>query len=431
MGYDWEVFQRQWARWQDFRAWQRDNRWLEDDDGGFPAYAEWYKNEVKKDFVEQAVAKELANLRADPSIIERAWKKKLWNRREQQWSCREHHGGAQFTDYVNAVKRRLASHGFNRPFYLKEDLKQQDDLATWIEYLCFEYWWLDRYTRTIDRLKPDYDKAWQKLVDKKVLRLHETQEFIRTTKSGMQTQADRDRARETVQRAHTKARQVYTSTQLDPNRLSIPKSERIKRLEEAIHKLMEAEARLKSVNERGDLIVEFVRSTFDFAFAKKDAARHRILLSWILTQVPLIEAKLNSTEVKGYRSNETNNTKREIHANDDDSQHRTSKKRKLDGSEFGLRSDQNTAVITKEKIQQQVSLMTNEKRSLSHNQTRRLQAKEPPTKHPPRAVTVHETTPQGLRCSARVAARLENLRTVLALQTFRKKLRPRWRRKPV
>lgn len=422
---------KQWARWQDFRTWQRDNRWLEDDDGGFPAYAEWYKNETKKDFVEHAVASELAELEADPSIIERAWKNKLWNRREQQRFCREHHRGVHFTDYVNAVKHRLASHGFIQPFYLKEDFKQQDDLATWIEYLCFEYWWLDRYTCIIDRLKPDYDKAWQKLVDKNVLRPHETQEFIRTTKSGMQTQADRNRARETVQRAQIKARQVYTSTQLDPNRLSIPKSERIKRLEEAIHKLMRAKARLKSVNERGDLIVEFVRSTFDFAFAKKDAARHRILLSWILAQVPLIEAKLNSTGAREDGSNQTDRTKRKIHTDDDDSQHRSPKKRKLDRSEFGLRSDQNTAVITKEKIQQQVSLMTNEKGSWSHNQTQRLQATKPPTKHPPRVVRVHEATPQGLRRSARVAARLENLETVLALQTFRKKLRPKRQKKPV
>lgn len=346
------MFQRQWARWQDFRTWPWDNRWLEDDDGGFPAYAEWYKNEVKKDFAEQAAARELAKIRADPSIIERAWKKKLWNRREQQRFCREHHGGVHFTDYVNAVKHRLANHGFIRPFYLKEDLKQQDDLATWIEYLCFEYWWLDRYTRIIDRLKPDYDKAWQRLVDKKVLRPHETQEFIRTTKSGMQTQADRDRARETLQRAQIMARQVYTSTQLDPNRLSIPKSERIKRLEDAIHTLIEAKARLKSVNERGDLIVEFVRSTFDFAFAKKDAARHRILLSWILAQVPLIEAKLNSTGAREDGSNQADRTKRKNHTDDDDSQHRTPKKRNLDRSEFGLRSDQNTAVTTKEKIQQ-------------------------------------------------------------------------------
>lgn len=344
-GFNWAVFQKQWARWQDFRTWQRDNRWLQDDDEGLPAYAEWYKNEVKKDFVEHAVPIELARLEADPSQIERAWKKKLWNRREQQRYCREHHGGAQFTDYANAVKRRLASHGFIRPFHLKEDLRQQDDQATWIEYLCFEYWWLDRYTRIIDRRKPDYDKAWQKLVDKKVLRPHQTKEFIRTTESAMQTQADRNRAQETVKNAEIKARQVYTSTQLDPKRLSIPVSERIKMLREATYQLLEARARLKSVNERGDLIREFVRSTFGIAFAKKDAARHRILLSWILAQVPLIEAKLNSTGVGENGSSEAEGTKRKMHSNDDESQHRTAKKRKLDRLDFGLRSDQITIVI--------------------------------------------------------------------------------------
>lgn len=126
-------------------------------------------------------------------------------------------------------------------------------------------------------------------------------------------------------------------------------------IQEATHKLIEAKARLKSANERGDLITEFVRSTFKIAAAKKDAARHRILLSWILAQVSLIEAKLNSTEARKDGSNRTDRTKRKIYTDDDDSQHRTPKKRKLDCSEFDLRSDQKTAVVKKEKLQQQVS----------------------------------------------------------------------------
>ena len=315
--------------------------------------------------MEKAVPQQLAMLQDDPSIIKDAWESKLWHRRRQQRYCREHHGGVQFSDYVNAVKRRLASHGFVQPIHLQEDLKQQDDLATWIEYLCFEYWWLDRYTRTIDRLKPDYDKGWQKLVDKKLLRPHETQEFILTAEFSWRIDDERKRARETKQKAEMKARQFYASTQLDPNRLSIPKPERIRRLREAAHELLKAKAQLKLVKERGDSIIEFVRSTSRISVAKRDAARHRILLSWILAQVPLITAKLDSIGVRGNGSHGTESTKRKIHSDDynDDSQYRAAKQRKLDRLESGSHSDQITAVTTKEEPQQQTSFITNEKES--------------------------------------------------------------------
>lgn len=52
-------------------------------------------------------------------------------------------------------------------------------MTTWIEYLNYEHWWLDKYTSDIERLEPDHDKAWQELVDLKILRPHETKEFLR------------------------------------------------------------------------------------------------------------------------------------------------------------------------------------------------------------------------------------------------------------
>jgi hypothetical protein len=69
-----------------------------------------------------------------------------------------------------------------------------------IEYLNFEYWWLDRFTKTIGRLKPDHDKAWQELVDLKVLRPRETQASIRDLASAMQAQAELDQARKLFRR---------------------------------------------------------------------------------------------------------------------------------------------------------------------------------------------------------------------------------------
>ena len=287
----WEVFQRQWSRWRYFRKWQMDNRWLDDDDGGFPAFIENWKEHIKRHYTKRAAIKELARIEADPLCLKGAWDLGQLDRRRQRDYCREFHGGDKFSDYVEAVTRRLARHGFTRPFQLKEDLKQQNQLATWIEYLNFEYWWLDRYTDTIERLKPGYDKAWQKLVDSKVLRPHETTEYLRSAASGNQQWNEEDRAWKAVQRATTKAEQVYTSTQLDPHRLMIPQLERIRRIDAARRELVAAQGLLRSIKRRNNLIGDFASETAPLALAKKDAARHRILLPWILEKVPMVEAE--------------------------------------------------------------------------------------------------------------------------------------------
>jgi len=45
----------------------------------------------------------------------------------------------RFPTYCLLVQKRLTRHGFERPFQLDEDLDQQDKLATWIEFLNYEY----------------------------------------------------------------------------------------------------------------------------------------------------------------------------------------------------------------------------------------------------------------------------------------------------
>ena len=57
------------------------------------------------------------------------------------------HKGAR--ESMAATKRRLKAAGFNgrRPFRFHNDPNQQDERATWIEYLRFECWWQDRTTQ--------------------------------------------------------------------------------------------------------------------------------------------------------------------------------------------------------------------------------------------------------------------------------------------
>lgn len=377
----WEVFQRQLSRWRYFQKWQRDNRWLEDDDGGFPAYIENHKQFIKRYCYEGAVAKELAKIEADPSCLQICWDAVQRDRQRQRDYCREFHGGDEFSDYVDAVNRRLAQHEFIRPFQLKEDPKQQDGLATWIEYLNFEYWWLDRYTESIERLKPDFDKAWQKLVDSNVLRPYQTRESVRSLSSLNWQQNEQDQALNNRQRAAAKAEQVYVSTQLDPSRLSIPQPERIRRINEAHRELVRAQEKLDSISRRNERIGDFVSSTRALKVAERDATRHRTLIPWILEQVPLIEAELNQARAAEPVSGGTKRTKRRLEFDDGTSGQQASKKQRF-------------VHITKQTYEQVP-------RPVPPPQQEKLRkrARAVPAKHPPQTLAA-----QGLRRSARTAA---------------------------
>ncbi|KAI0872475.1 hypothetical protein GGS24DRAFT_518539 [Hypoxylon argillaceum] len=319
-----EIFQRQLARWQDFRKWQNDNRGIEDDTT-YPAYVESVKLRHRRFRGEESYICLLAKLEDNPSYLEKDWDRDQELRDLQRSRCRENRGGNGFPGYVEAVKRRLARHGFTRPFQLKYDPKRQDKLTEWIEYLNFEYWCLDWYAASIQRLKPAHDKAWRELVDSKIARPGETMESIRTTASSMQRSREQSQAREAMRRAKSRVKEVYTSTSLAPlaplapNRLNTPMKERSQRLQAATRELLAAEASKESIIKRGSLIEKFIRGTSGFVDAKKDASRHSILVQWVLDQVPLVEAELTRSEATKVKPDETKRrAKRRLDSNDDD-----------------------------------------------------------------------------------------------------------------
>ncbi|KAL8354467.1 hypothetical protein RB601_004050 [Gaeumannomyces tritici] len=142
--YPWGVFQKQQQRWVMFRRWQRDNR-------------------------------DLDELEDDLSWLKELWDDEQERRTWQRHYCREPgDSGVGFPGYVDAAKRRLARHGFTRSFELNQDPKQQGKLETWIEYLSFEYWWLDQFMHAIDCRKERGDKVSQELKDTGVLQPIET-----------------------------------------------------------------------------------------------------------------------------------------------------------------------------------------------------------------------------------------------------------------
>ncbi|KAL2877654.1 hypothetical protein SGCOL_006991 [Colletotrichum sp. CLE4] len=304
------IFQRQLQRWQDFRKWQNDNRDRQDEDGGFPAYVERQKYIVQRDWSRRTRAERLAEIEANPSCLQSDWEDEQGERERQRRLCREH-GCRGFCDYINSVKRRLASHDFMQPFDLDEDPTKQDRLTTWIEYLNYECWWLDKCISDIQRLKPEHDKLWQELVEKEILKPHETKEFIRTDTSGMEAELEEHQARKAVQRAESEARKIFTTTQENPDRARIPKAKRISLLKCGTEKLLAAKRRFEQIQSRNDRITEFIRATFNYDEAQRDAARQRILVQWVLDQVPLIEAETESSKSNRVEPGARKGTKRQ------------------------------------------------------------------------------------------------------------------------
>lgn len=394
----WEVFERQWKRWQEFRHWQRDNRWQEDD-SGYSEYVEDTKRFTKREFTASGCARELARIEADPLCLMSRWESEQATRQHQRYYCAEIHNG-DFSDYVNAVKRRLARHGFTRPFQLKEDLKHQDKLSTWVEYLNFEYWWLDRYIRSMERLKPVHDEAWQQLVDSGVIRPGETEEDMRTFASGMKGQAEEDQAREAVERATATGNQIYILTQLSARRLSIPQPERVRLLREAAHKVRTAKAKLESVTKRLDLRSDFLRGTYDFKIAKEDVANLETLLPWVLEQIPLIESEMSQPNVIKDRCR---GRKRSLDSNSNNALRRAFKMPKLDHQKSCSLPTNGTATQqTENKPDDLVSFAINHERSLSRDPSPISQAAARPSRE---ALAGCRAKPQQLRRSARIAAR--------------------------
>ncbi|KAL8348743.1 hypothetical protein RB601_002289 [Gaeumannomyces tritici] len=144
--HDLAVFERPMQRWREFRRWQRDNRNIqamkERDEG-------W----------------------------ERVWKDKQLARRQERETHREVPGGT-FEEYLEAARRRLRENGLDEDLQLLEDAKQQSERVTWMEYLVFEYWWLERRTLWVDYWEKRCPFIWEKITSLGLLKDGETREDV-------------------------------------------------------------------------------------------------------------------------------------------------------------------------------------------------------------------------------------------------------------
>ncbi|CAH0000226.1 unnamed protein product [Clonostachys byssicola] len=153
----WESSILQLKNWERFRTWQRDHRGPNDQDN-FQAfvqeqYRDWEILRGDADYSTWCLETE-----EQPTRLWSAWEKRQHDRethREQ--------GCGSFTDYSEAARRRLEKNGFRHPFRLHPDPMQQDPLTTWIEYLAYEYWWLDHYTEALDGTQEKLRELWERV----------------------------------------------------------------------------------------------------------------------------------------------------------------------------------------------------------------------------------------------------------------------------
>ncbi|KAH8747275.1 hypothetical protein F5883DRAFT_653602 [Diaporthe sp. PMI_573] len=273
---DRSVFGNQMCHWRDFRRWQAHNR-----REGRPRYVG-----VDSYFV----------------AADRAYNDFVWYFRRGS------------PNYTEAAKKLLAQYDFTRPFQLQDDPKQQDKLTTWIEYLGYACAVHCRYTRVVEKLQPDYDTAWKALVDSKVLKPSETEEYICDLESAFQHQSEEDQAQKAVKSAEAALVAVQKASR-DPRGSRLTPSAR---LATAQTRLDAAKESLKSIKRRNDLTTDFSRAARNYLIVKEDADRHRAKLRWILEQVPLIEAELKESKAAVARSHTGRGTKRRLRHDQDD-----------------------------------------------------------------------------------------------------------------
>ncbi|CAM1501659.1 Fc.00g036430.m01.CDS01 [Cosmosporella sp. VM-42] len=206
--------------------------------------------------------------------------------REWQGRMRKKFDG-QLSVYIERCKKQLEKQSFTRSFVFDEDPKKQGKLTTWIEYMSYEYMRYDRVS-WYKRREHWYGEAWKKLVDAKVLRPEETQEFIHSAKCTSQQQSEAIERRQAVELGRSALLRAHRDL-LNP---AIPSATAQESLAAGESQLDTAIQEFEVFKRRNDLIDDFKRTTAKYKEARNEAERHVLLLEWMRKQVPLIEQEL-------------------------------------------------------------------------------------------------------------------------------------------
>lgn len=243
------VFSRQADRWWEFLKWQLDNRGPAVGDDGVSAYLAAQKRRHSRsgshDMVSNSTSFEMA--------VRREW--------EMRPKLLEVPSNAGFPAYKKAVKKRLASHNFNREFQLEDDPRQQGVWTTWVEYLNFEYWQADRLAASLKTSEQRYRNAWNAL------------QCLDTPQPSSLERVAVSSSKDSPADAPPCLEQQLTTTQ----------------------------AELEALRQKMD---SFIRETRPYRRKEEDARRQTILTRWVLEQLHVIEAEAEAAQERAVVKND-------------------------------------------------------------------------------------------------------------------------------
>ncbi|KAI0534153.1 hypothetical protein GGR58DRAFT_505568 [Xylaria digitata] len=217
--------------------------------------------------------------------------------------------------YTEAAKDLLARYGFTRPFQFHDDPKRQDKLTTWMNILA--------------------------ILDAKVLRPFETEEYILTIECAIRQQHEEDRAFRAVKSAEA----ILMSEQMAEDNLRVTyrgESAAGVQSHAAQSRLDAAKESLAVIERRNNLVTKFHVLVGNYLIAKGDEKYHRARLQWVLEQVPLVEAEMNECGVTETNPTGTRNTKRRRDQDNIETQNQINQKRRRNTREPNSLPGRNT-----------------------------------------------------------------------------------------
>ncbi|CAG9990581.1 unnamed protein product [Clonostachys byssicola] len=316
--FEWEVFQRQLDRWEQFRRWQLEHRGQ--DAQACEKHIEKARTKYAR-FVDRSPmhARQLANL-DDPDSFQREHFKArdLFRKLTLERLSKGGHLYTTFSNYTEDVRRCLRQHRFLDHIEPDMDPKKQDELTTWAEYVHFEFWYLAAYERVLERATPKMKREWEKLHEQGIFSKDETFDVVRSDEFRKQLWREKEASLSVVQRLRDQFEfGSGSTTERDPET-----EERIRAAQknhEPVEKRFEA---VIAVQNRGQFLkyADYLQS-------------HKSLFKWTLDQFRQIQAgigplseitPLDSQKPKGVEGGADATTKRKV--DDDEPVHRASDK---------------------------------------------------------------------------------------------------------
>lgn len=291
----WEVFDIQLDHWHRFLQWQQLIRGTYDSRAAYDRHARKYK--LLLDLQKSSEAQELE---ADPLHLMEYWKR-VEARENPDWKHLANGDnlpplikGQPFLTHVEVVKYRLSQRGVAHTVQLKGDVKQQDKLSTWLEYLAYQYAWCDRYARQLKRRQLKFDKEWERLVASGVLHDWETADYLDTDASGFERQDQVDTAHVAIIHAEKAVKALVAEIEKSKQDPGNPRLQELERsLAEAKSKESSARQAYKVVMARHDPIDRFLDKAMNYRETQRNIQKNGELAQWILDQLSLVEAELS------------------------------------------------------------------------------------------------------------------------------------------